>query len=186
MKAAAGQLCPDEVLRELAEKFAGGDSSQAEVSGFLKEYPDDPRLHFLLGSLLASAHDYEAARRAMRHSVDLAPDFHVARFQLGFLLLTSGEAVAAQEAWGPLHGLPSRSYLRCFVDGLCHLVRDEFDAAVQRLEEGISANRENVAMNRDMELIIGELRSKRLTGDGETASSVDLLLRQAAMKSTQH
>ena len=124
----------------------------------------------------------------MRHAVDLAPDYAIARFQLGFLLLTSGEPHAAQEAWGPLYALSTDNYLRLFVLGLCHLIRDEFADAIRVLQDGIALNRNNPAMNRDMKLIIDEVRAKiNEQGGGETpVSSVDFLLQQAALKSTKH
>ena len=152
-----------------------------ELDGMLVDFPRDARLHFLKGSLLAGNEDYQAARAAMRRAVDLAPDYAVARFQLGFLLLTSGEPHAAQEAWGPLHALPPDNFIRIFVDGLCHLIRDEFDEAVRRLQDGIARNREIAPMNRDMQLLIDEIRAKGLKSGG-AMSSVDFLLQQSALR----
>jgi hypothetical protein len=106
---------------------------------------------------------------------------------LGFLLLTSGEPHAAQEAWGPLHSLPADNYLHLFVVGLCHLIRDEFDDTIRSLQDGIARNQENLPMNRDMQLIIDEVRGKISRKDGDAAtSSVGFLLQQAALKSTRH
>lgn len=156
-----------------------------ELDALLADFPTDARLHFLKGSLLAGAEDYAGARAAMRRAVDLAPNYAVARFQLGFLLLTSGEPIPAQEAWGPLHGLPGDSYIRLFVEGLCHLIRNEFDDAVRLLEEGIARNKELAPMNRDMQLIVDDIREKGLKSDGGQdgqMSSVDFLLQQSALR----
>lgn len=181
-------LCPDNKLSPLLA--LAGDANlrgMRELDDVLKDYPSDPRLHFLRGSILAARQDYSGARASMRRAIDLAPDYAVARFQLGLLLLTSGEAYAAQEVWGPLHLLPSEQYLRSFVLGLCHLIRDEFAEAVRLLKEGISRNRENPAMNKDMQLIIDEIQRKLDAGtSAPAASSVDLLLQQAALKATRH
>jgi tetratricopeptide (TPR) repeat protein len=157
-----------------------------QLEALLTAYPQDARLHFMKGSLLAGSEDYAAARVSMRRAVDLAPDFAVARFQLGFLLLTSGEPYPAQEAWGPLHALPKNHYLRLFVDGLCHLIRDEFEDTIRMLEAGIAGNSENLPMNRDMQLIINEVRSKLGASQDTATSSVDQLLQQAAFKGTRH
>jgi len=154
-----------------------------DLDSMLHEYPRDARLHFLKGSLLAGEQDYAGARVSMRQAVDLAPDYHVARFQLGFLLLTSGEPHAAQEAWGPLHSLPADSYLHIFVQGLCHLIKDDFTETVKLLQDGIARNKENPAMNRDMQMIIDEVRNKPDSSARDTpVSSVDFLLQQAAFK----
>src|SRR5271156_6341339 len=105
-ESAVTNLCPSERISSLVTSIQKNEPrGMRDLDGLLSEYPRDPRLHFLKGSLLAGQQDYAAARAAMRHAVDLAPDYAIARFQLGFLLLTSGEAHAAQEAWGPLHSL---------------------------------------------------------------------------------
>jgi Flp pilus assembly protein TadD len=170
---------------ELQQDDAAG---RASLSALMIRWPDDPRLLFLDGSLKAAAEDYAGARAAMRRAVDIAPDYAIARFQLGFLLLTCGEGHAAQEAWGPLHGLPEGHYLRLFVTGLCHLIRDEFDDCERLLQHGMVANDENLPLNHDMQLIIDEARRKQRAGDeGEgAASATQMLLQQAAFKVTKH
>lgn len=183
------ELCPDGRLASMTAALGtNGPGAMRQLDAALAEYPRDPRLHFLKGSLLAGEQDYAGARAAMRRAVDLAPDFAIARFQLGFLLLTCGEPHAAQEAWGPLHALAADHFLRLFVDGLCHLIRDEFADAVRLLNEGIARNSENLPMNRDMRLIVDEVRAKIAAhGGGDRAAlSVDLLLQQAALKPTRH
>jgi tetratricopeptide (TPR) repeat protein len=184
-----GKLCPDDRVSSLIA-LVQKDQPRGlrELDILLSEFPTDARLHFLKGSLLAGREDYAAARASMRRAVDLAPNYTVARFQLGFLLLTSGEPHGAEEAWGPLHSLPKDNYLNLFVRGLCHLIRDEFDDAVRLLREGMAHNRENVPMNADMQLIVEEVERKMSGQSGEIAavSSVDLLLQQARLKSTRH
>jgi tetratricopeptide (TPR) repeat protein len=178
-------LCPDDRLKDLLARLKQ-EQGLAPVEAVLRDYPNDPRLLFLQGSLLAGRQEYAAAREVIRKAVDLAPDFAIARFQLGLLQLTSGEAVAAQETWGPLHSLPDGHYIKSFVVGLCHLIKDEFPAANAELERGIAHNQENPPLNRDMQMIIDEVRSRRL-GEGEgSVSSVDLLLQQAALRGTRH
>ncbi|WP_157215369.1 tetratricopeptide repeat protein [Flavisphingomonas formosensis] len=177
-------LCPDDRMTALLGAIEAGDERGLPV--LLGEFPRDPRLHFLEGSLLAARQDYAQARLAMRKAVDIAPDFAIARFQLGFLLLTSGEAHAAQEAWGPLFGLPDEEPLRLFARGLSHMIRDEFDEAIEHLERGITRNTENLPLNRDMRLLIDEMRNKQPPSDGEPLSAASLLLRQTTFKPTRH
>ncbi|HEY0959828.1 MAG TPA: hypothetical protein VGE05_11245 [Novosphingobium sp.] len=164
----------------------------AQLDELVDRFRDDARLHFLKGSMMAGHKDYAGARKAMRRAVDLAPDFAIARFQLGFLLLTSGEPWAAQEAWGPLHALPKGHYLLDFVHGLGHLIQDEFANAIVELERGIEANQENLPLNKDMRLIIDEIRLRDLAGndrgpdENSTVSSAQALLQQASLRSTRH
>lgn len=179
-------MYPDDRMTALIAVLAerDGPAGIREVEAALATCPKDPRLHFLKGSLLASAEDFVAARTAMRRALDLAPDYAVARFQLGLLLLSSGDPVAAQETWGPLHSLPSANPIRLFVEGLTRLIIDDFDEAVRLLEEGISKNQQLPEMNRDMQLVVDTIRSKR--GSDGPSSPVDLLLKQSAFKATRH
>lgn len=182
-------FCPDDRLNVLLAALKNdGDRAAGDLDALLRDYSGDPRLHFMKGSLLASQQDYLGARTAMQHAVDLAPDYAVARFQLGLLLLTSGEPHAALEAWGPLHSLPPENVLYKFVQGLSHLIRDDFDEAIRLLGEGIERNKDNPPMNRDMQLIIDEVRKLRQNSGtgGPGLSTVDFLLRQAALKATKH
>ncbi len=188
MKVVTSQLCPDEQLAQCVAVIQGdAKDGMIGLERLLLKYEGDPRLHFLTGSLLAGAKDYAAARIAMRRAVDLAPDFTIARFQLGFLLLTSGEPHAAQEAWGPLHGLSRDHYLHRFVLGLCHLIRDEFSAAIVQLQDGIERNAENPPLNNDMQLIIDEIQRRDDTiGSEAPLSSAQSLLQQASLRNTRH
>jgi tetratricopeptide (TPR) repeat protein len=177
-------LCGDGELQELMvamQADAGDELEQADR--LICEHPDDPRLHFLRGSILASIGRPIEAMPALRRAVELAPDFAIARFQLGFFQLTSGEAANALSTWGPLALLPEQNYLRMFVAGLTHLIRDEFEEAIGQLRSGIAANHENPPLNRDMQLIIDQtatLIPANRTGESESeaASATSFLLDQ--------
>ena len=89
-------LCPEDRLLALVGVLGEDEASgMRQLETLLSNYPGDPRLHFLKGSVLAGNQDYVAARDVMRRAVDLAPDYPIARFQLGFLLLTCGEPHAS-------------------------------------------------------------------------------------------
>lgn len=180
-----GLPCPEDQVNAVLAAF-GRDkpAGRSALEALLGAYPTDPRLYFLKGSWLAAQGDYAAARLAMRQAVDLAPDYAIARFQLGLLELSSNKALAAQETWGPLHVLPRGHPLRSFVTGFEHLIRDEYAEAIAYLEEGIARNHDNAPLNADMQLVISkitELMSGRKTGI-EAISPVDFLLQQAAFK----
>ncbi len=190
------QVCGDDQIASLVEMLGADEvSGLRHLDEMLRAFADDPRLHFLKGSFLAGNGDYRSAIAAVRHAVDLAPDFDLARFQLGFLLLTSNEPYAAQEAWGPLHGLPREAYLRVFVESLCHLIRDEFDDARASLAKGIALNQDNAPLNRDMRLLLDQIAAghsgaptsaETATFAEEPMSAAQLLLQQAAFKATRH
>src|SRR5689334_11367246 len=112
-------LADDAALATLVEAIKAAPQEQlAPVDELLARYPEDARLHFLRGSLLAGSQRYIEAHAALKRAVELAPDYAIARFQLGFFQLTSGETANALETWGRLDALPDGHYLRKFVDGL--------------------------------------------------------------------
>ncbi len=157
--------CGDEELGQLlAAMHAGAPDELSLAERLIDAYPEDARLHFLRGSMLAGAGRPIEAHAALSRAVALAPDFALARFQLGFFELTSGEAARALATWEPLDTLPDDHYLAHFVRGLRHLIQDNFGEAIAALERGIAANTENLPLNHDMQLIIAEC--SRLIGSG--------------------
>ena len=181
-------LCSDGDLQELIEAMQSDSADELQrADRLVAAYPDDARLHFLRGSILANIGRSIEALPALQRSVELAPDFALARFQTGFFQLTSGDAADALGTWGPLALLPADNYLRMFVAGLTHLIRDEFGQAVEQLRAGIAANEENPPLNRDMQLIIdqtSELMTSSAPADEESgASATSFLLNQFTERS---
>lgn len=154
----ADQLATDEEIGELvtALEDPGLDDLPA-LERMLSRYPDDPRLHFMRGSVLAGQARPIEAHAAMVRAVELAPGFRIARYQLGFFELTSGEADRALSTWGPLLAGPADDYLRVFVEGMTQLIRDEFSAATKTFERGIVLNNENEPLNSDIRLLMGQI-----------------------------
>lgn len=184
------KLCSDQDLAALIEDIRGDDSRDIEkIERQLSLFPEDPRLHFLRGSTLAGKQRAIEAHRSLQKAVELAPDYALARYQLGFFELTSGEADRALSTWGPLLKLPTENYLRRFVEGLTHLVRDEFAAAIAQFEAGMALNEDNLPMNHDIGLLVAECR-KALSGGaasgGDDESATSFLLGQLAPGATHH
>lgn len=181
--------CPDVQIEKLMSALASGDERAfAQLEGLIAQYPQDARLHFLRGSLLVGAGRAIEAHAALSEAVTLAPDYALARFQLGFFELTSGEAARARRTWEPLDAqLAPDHYLVRFAHGLRHLIEDHFERTIAELEAGIAANHENPPLNGDMQLIIAECR-KQLSPSGEKgeASATSLLLDQFATRGTMH
>ena len=147
-------MCDDDDIRQLlavAEASPGDALPMAER--LIAAHPDDARLHFFRGSMLAGSGRPIEAHASLSRAVALAPDFALARFQLGFFELTSGEPARA-----PLSALPDDHYLRQFVTGLTHLIHDRFAETIAALASGIAANAETPPLNHDMQLIIDQCR----------------------------
>jgi Flp pilus assembly protein TadD len=183
-----GGACPPNLLSELVEAAKADDArGLARVDALLGDYPQDPRLHFMRGSLLAGQGRYDEARDAMVRAVDISPGYAVARFQLGFLELTCGRGVAADATWRPLESLPANDPLRVLARGLSHLIRDEFGEAIALLHQGMALNTSNPALNADMQLIIDKINADGLAPPTNAPiSEAHLLLQQYSTKATKH
>lgn len=177
------ELCSEEEMIELmraVQADTGNDISA--IDQLLTNYPSDPRLHFLKGSVLAGSSKLVEAHMSMKEAVNIAPDFLIARFQLGFFELSSGDPQAALKNWQPLEELDDQNYLRRFVSGLTHLINDEFEMAVADLRAGIGLNSENPPLNHDMQLIIDKCTALIQENGGEQEeafSSTSMLLNQS-------
>ncbi|MEP1422301.1 MAG: hypothetical protein ABJK59_11080 [Erythrobacter sp.] len=197
----ADQLAPDADLEQLVATLAAPDSDDlTPIDTLLRQFPEDPRLHFMRGSVLAGMSDNIRAHASLSQAVEIAPDYAIARYQLGFFELTSGEADQALATWGPLLRAPKDNYLRVFVEGLVHVIRDEFGKAFAKFEQGIALNQENLPMNGDIELLMRELKAKMASetpqpkatsdedadGDSGATSATSLLLGQLGGNSTKH
>lgn len=165
-----------------------GDAALAGLEDLIVSYPGDARLHFMAGSTLAGLERYTEARTAMQKAVDLAPDFAIARFQLGFLALTSGDTTTAGLVWTPLLGLPAEHPLRLFVEGLGAMAADRFPEAISLLEAGIRNNRDLPPLNGNMMLLVDEMREKLGAhgGPDDVESGTHFLLKQSILKETRH
>lgn len=189
-----GLSCPGDALDALVAQLRhDDDGGLAKLAELLVSWPLDPRLHFLQGSVLAGLQRYDEGRRAMARAVEIAPDYALARFQLGFLDLTSGRALDAIAVWTPLVNLPEDEPLRLLAEGLMNLASDRFSEARRLLARGMELNTAVPLINADMQLIldqIADLSDAAPPADSppaalpeETpASAVDLLLQQSRFK----
>jgi predicted Zn-dependent protease len=193
MEETSQQYCADDALMAAVE-LAGRDDDAGllRLAGLLQDHPADPRLHFLRGSLLAGQTHYAAAHEAMARAVALAPDYAIARFQLGLLELSSGDGAAADLTLQPLAEAGSEDALVLFARGLRHLARDEMEPAAASLRDGIRANREHPLISRDMQLIIDKIEEgpgappQSAAPAEDDVSAAHLLLRQYSDKTTKH
>lgn len=181
--------CPPDEMAKLVEVATQDDrKGLARLETLLGAYDGDARLHFLRGSLLAAVGEYDAAQLAMQRAVDIAPGYGVARFQLGLLELSSGDAAAAMATLKPLETLPPNNPLHLFARGLQHLVVDEFESAIEFLRAGIAENTDNPAMSADMRLIIEQAEAKlnETRGEDDPVSAAHFLLQQYSPRGAKH
>jgi tetratricopeptide (TPR) repeat protein len=151
-------------MSDLIQKLESSDTSTA--TSFLKDaalsHPDDPRPLLLIAAFYIQDDDIDQAEAAYISALRRAPDFWIARFQLGLLQFTRARPAVAVSTWAPLDGLAQNHPLRLFKTAFEHIARDEFEQARLLLCEGITLNTENLPLNRDMELTLSKLIDKQL------------------------
>ena len=141
--------------------------------------PSTAELHYLLGTQLAELKHYERAATEITQALELQPDLHTARLQLGLLYLTLGQPARAVASWEPLEALAADAWPRLFKQGLEALIRDDLARCVLLLEAGIQANTENAPLNRDMQRLLAKAReagTKRRSESGTEAIRSDFSL----------
>ena len=146
----------------IAQGLAASQSSQAAAALELFAQasalvPASGLPHFLIGSEHAAAGDIEAAEAAFARAVLLAPDFVLARYQLGLLQFTSRRAMVALLTWQPLFALPAGEPMGHFVRGFEALARDGFADALAHYREGLACHDLNEAMAADIRRVIQAL-----------------------------
>lgn len=174
-------LCPPERLEALVARLGNGGGT-GDIEAVIAEYDRDPRLHFLNGSLLAGERRYEAGMDAMARALDLQPQYEIARFQLGFLQYTSGDPRTAAHTWAPLVDTHDETSFTLFAQGLMALAADNVPVALDLMERGMLLNQDHPPLNRDIGLLVAEVRRK-VSAASEPTSETDLLLRQFGMGS---
>jgi tetratricopeptide (TPR) repeat protein len=121
------------------------------------DHPNDVRPLLLLAAEHAGIGRIDEAEAAYIAVLQRAPDFAIARFQLGLLQFTSARPAAARATWLPLDMLDPGDPLRLFKTGLEFLAEDKFEEAKQWLMKGIAQNQGNLPLNRDMQRLIDEI-----------------------------
>jgi len=151
------------LTRQALAASARNDSETA--IGLLKRAieldPGAGAAHHLLGAEYAQIGMIDKAIDQMRQAVACDADLAIARFQLGLLLLTTGDVNGAQEAWAALDRLGEAHPLRIFREGLLAMAQDRFADARRLIEDGIRGNGANDALNRDMRKVLEALAPAR-------------------------
>lgn len=171
-------LCNDAQLTTLVQSLERDErTAMVELEALVQRHPGDPRLHFLHGSLLAGNQRYPDAIAAVARAVELAPDYRIARFQLGFLYYTSGDAASAISVWHDLRPSDPDDELACFAAGLERLAVDDFAPGIALLRQGQAINAEHPLLSGDMQKIIDEIEKLPKADDASaTTDSAHVLL----------
>jgi tetratricopeptide (TPR) repeat protein len=133
------------------------NADRASLEHALRADPANAKLHYLLGAELAQSREYDGAVSELARAIELDPQLHTARFQLGLLHLTMANTDASLATLRPLESQADEA-LRCFARGLAALIRDDVSVCLEQLDAGIQANDSNAPLNRDMEMLATKVR----------------------------
>jgi hypothetical protein len=149
--------------------------SDSSVMGLLTEaaasHPADARPLLLLAAEFVQAHDLDRAEATYVGALQRAPQFWIARFQLGLLQFTSARPAIAFVTWAPLDALEASHPLRLFKRAFECLADDAFEQATQLLHMGIAANTANPPLNQDMAMVIERIAQVQSRGKQPTPAS---------------
>lgn len=162
-------------LLEALARTDDGDTRERLLMEAGQRNPADARIYLLIAGERMQRGNVDGGEAAFIAALHLAPEFHIARFQLGLLQLTSGRPAAATATWALLDLLEEKAPLRLFKEGLLFMAQDRFEEASQRIREGIERNRENAPLDKDMQMVLDRIAkavSASETGeDSQPASS---------------
>lgn len=127
-----------------------------------QQHRHDARPLLLMAAAYAQAGQMDQAEASYIAALQRAPDLAIARFQLGLLQFSAGRPAAALATWAPFDELGREQPLRLFRDALACLAHDSFDGAIALFQQGMAANRDNPALNGDMQRFVDAIN--RLPG----------------------
>jgi len=151
------------------------------------EHPHDPRPLAILGANLITAGLVDLAEAAFLTALQRAPEFGLARFQLGLLQLTNGRPATSMATWAPLEALGDGNSLCLFKRGMEALALDRFEEARRWLLAGKAANTTNEPLNRDMQMVIDGMEAHLLAplpADGKRTEQPSETAHEAAVPET--
>jgi Flp pilus assembly protein TadD len=155
------QLDAEELLRIALD--AVNHDRHAEAVAMLKTLigrePGNVFATYLLAAEHAQLGMMDRAEEGFRRTIELAPEFPMARFQLGQSLLVRGEANGACEILAPLAGLPANVALASYARALMAAAREDVAEATAQLESGLACEQEIPALAQDMQRVLANLQA---------------------------
>jgi tetratricopeptide (TPR) repeat protein len=139
------------------------DQSEALCQQAIALAPGAPMPHFLRATNFADAGNYELAEACYTACLNRAPDFAIARFQLGLMQVTGGRPALGQATWELLLTLPDDDCLKLFAQGFMLLLSEQWEPARQAFERGIERNTMNEPLNGDIRGVLERMAAARAT-----------------------
>ncbi|MEX2963072.1 tetratricopeptide repeat protein [Microbulbifer sp. TYP-18] len=150
---------------------------------------EHPAKHLMLAAEYAEIKMYERAIEGMKTAVEMAPQLWIAQFQLSQLYIVIQDFDKAKKIWKKLlTASDSPQYFRDFAEGLLALSEKETEKGVELLRKGMNENKENPALNGDIEkIIISSINPEpALSEDTEHQDDDSAMKKMLLSRYTQH
>lgn len=146
-----------------------------KITNLLETQPNSFELHFLDGSYHAELGDYQKAKLAFERSLKINPNFHISRFQLCFLSILNEDYVVFNKHIEQLLMLRNSNYLTFFSKALLNIHNDDIEQAKIHLHQGLILNKENIALNENMNQLLSLIDVGRNIDSGNNQRSEEEL-----------
>jgi tetratricopeptide (TPR) repeat protein len=135
-------LDADELLYLALDKNRRGRTEESLVTlkRALGIAPNDARVHYVLGSMYNQIGMIERAEKHLQHATVFDPNMENARFELGWLYWSAGQADAAAETWKAFDSKGKEYPLFLFKTALLQLAKNEYAECEKNLRAGLSVN----------------------------------------------
>lgn len=155
------KLDSDELLRIALDAI--NQDRHADAVTMLKTLLEREANHVFATYLLAAEHAQlgmmDRAEEGFRKTVELAPDFPMARFQLGQIYLVRNDAAAARAMLAPLALLPASQAISGYAKGLIAAANEDVVEAILQLRAGMACEQEIPALAQDMQRVLANLEA---------------------------
>ena len=166
------KLDNDELLRIALDAL--NQDRHGEAVSMLKTLVERDPKHVFGTYLLAAEHMQlglvDRAEEGFRRTVELAPDFPIARFQLGQLYLVKGDAASARTTLAPVAALPEHVAMSHYAKGLIAAANEDAQSAILALQAGLACEQDPPLLAGDMQRVLDNLRA--LQGGGVSAPAM--------------
>ncbi|MFT3898569.1 MAG: hypothetical protein QM719_12920 [Thermomonas sp.] len=139
--------------------------AMAMLKTLIERDPGNVFATYLLAAQHAQLGMMDRAETGFRTVVQQVPDFPVARFQLGQLLLVKGANAEAHEILAPL--TTDARALGAYARVLSAISRDDVPTALAELEQGLAQPQEIPALEGDMRRLHDQLQADEVLPAGE-------------------
>lgn len=156
-----------------AAKSADAATTITLLQDLLQQAPGHAGAHCMLAAEWVSQGKLDEGEASYARALVIAPEFVVARFQLGLLLFSSSRVAMAMLIWRELLSLPENNPYRLFTEAYIALANDAFDEAIRLFESGKANNPDNPPLNHDADLCLARLRELMKNTASSTTSEIE-------------